>query len=139
MNIDNSFCLVSTRQNPCITIFTLGVDNADLGTLRMLSGNTISQDPVNYSYTASSNQTSDAFNAIIEEIICRVGPVRSEGFLKVFNDLEILEENIDYIFDVQNKILKFYDSEPFNICTEMINNRSNITLRWGNPELYVIH
>jgi len=56
----------------------------------------------------------------------------------VFNNLDILEENIDYVFDMQNKILKFYDVEPFNICTEMLNNNSNITLRWGQPVYHVL-
>ena len=137
MSINDNFCLVSTSQNPCITIFTLGVDNADTNLLRSLGGNTISQDPSNYSYVVSANQTAAAFNAIIEEIMCRIGPIQAEENLYVFNDLEILEENIDYVFDNQNKILKFYDVEPFNICTEMLNNNSNITLRWGNPNFYV--
>ena len=51
--------------------------------------------------------------------MCRIGPVIANEHLSVFNNLEILEENIDYVFDRQNKILKFYDVEPFNICTEM--------------------
>ena len=137
MSLNDNFCLISTSQNPCITIFTLGVDNADTDVLRNLAGNAINQDPNNYSYIASANQTADAFNAIIEEIMCRIGPIQAKEDLYVFNDLEILEENIDYIFDDQNKILKFYDVEPFNICTEMLNNNSNITLRWGNPIFYV--
>ena len=138
MNLNDDFCLVSTSQNPCITIFTLGVDNADTNILHSLSGNTINQDPNSYSYAASANQTAEAFNAIIEEIMCRIGPVSASETLYVFNDLEILEENIDYVFDDQNKILKFYDVEPFNICTEMLNNNSNITLRWGNPSINIL-
>lgn len=138
MNIEDEFCILSTAQNPCISIFTLGVDNADTGALSQISGNTINRNPNEYMYTANANQTSVAFNAIIEEIMCRIGPVIASDNLYVFNDLEILEENIDYVFDNQNKILKFYDEEPFNICTSMLNDNSNITLRWGNPELHVI-
>lgn len=137
MNINDDFCLISTSQNPCITIFTLGVDNANTDILKSLSGNAISQDPGNYLYEVSANQTAEAFNAIIEEIMCRIGPVQASEGLYVFNELDILEENIDYILDNQNKILKFYDEEPFNICTNMLNNNSNITLRWGNPLLVV--
>ena len=138
MNIEDEFCILSTSQNPCISIFTLGVDNADTGALSQLSGNTINRNPNEYMYTANANQTSAAFNAIIEEIMCRIGPVIASDNLYVFNNLEVLAENIDYVFDDQNKILKFYDEEPFNICTSMLNDNSNITLRWGNPELHVI-
>ena len=138
MNLNDNFCLVTTQQNPCITIFTLGVDNADTGVLSGLSGNTISQNPLDYLYTVNANQTAEAFNAIIEEIMCRIGPITGGDNLYVFNNLDILEENIDYVFDMQNKILKFYDVEPFNICTEMLNNNSNITLRWGQPVYHVL-
>jgi uncharacterized protein YegL len=137
-NIDDDFCIFSSSANPCITIFTLGVDNANTNILGSLSGNTISQDINEYMYTVNANQTEAAFNAIIEEIMCRIGPVIAEGALHVFNNLEILEQNIDYVFDINSKILKFYDVEPFNICTEMLNNNSNITLRWGNPRFEVL-
>jgi uncharacterized protein YegL len=137
MNIEDNFCILSTSQNPCISIFTLGVDNADTDALKQLCGNTINRNPDEYMYAVSANQTSAAFNAIIEEIMCRVGPVLASDNLYVFNDLEVLEVDIDYVFDNHNKILKFYDEEPFNICTEMLNDNSNITLRWGNPQLSV--
>jgi hypothetical protein len=70
--------------------------------------------------------------------MCRIGPVIAEGVLIVFNDLQILEEGIDYLYDDFYKILKFYDEEPFNICTNMLNNNAQITLRWGNPSLYLL-
>ena len=138
MNINDDFCIFSTSQNPCISIFTLGVDNADINVLSNLSGNTLSQNNNDYLYTVNANQTSLAFNAIIEEIMCRVGPVSAEDDLYVFNDLEVLEEDIDYVYDDDVKIIKFYDQEPFNICTEMLNNRSNITIRWGKTYLEVL-
>tara|TARA_Y100000589_G_C27175087_1_gene638379 strand:- start:1054 stop:2241 length:1188 start_codon:yes stop_codon:yes gene_type:complete len=137
MNINNDFCIFSTSQNPCISIFTLGVDNADINVLSNLSGNTLNQNNNDYLYTVNANQTSLAFSAIIEEIMCRVGPVFADD-LYVFNDLEALEEDIDYVYDDDVKIIKFYDQEPFNICTEMLNNRSNITIRWGKTYLEVL-
>lgn len=137
-NINDDFCIISSAANPCITIFTLGVDNANTNILGSLSGNAISQDINDYMYTVNANQTEAAFNAIIEEIMCRIGPVIAKGVLYVFNNLEVLEPNIDYIFDINSKILKFYDVDPFNICTEMLNNNSNITLRWGNPRIEVL-
>lgn len=137
INNDPNSCLYMTYQNPCISVYTLGVDNADTNTLGSISGNALSQDPSDYMYTVSANQTSAAFNAIIEEIMCRIGPVLAGEGLNIFNELEVLELNVDYIFDDQNKVLKFYDEEPFNICTEMLNNNSNITIRWGNPSITV--
>jgi len=137
-NINDNFCILSSSQNSCITIFTLGVDNANTNILGSLSGNTISQNINDYMYTVNANQTEDAFNAIIEEIMCRIGPVIAQDDLYVFNNLELLDQNIDYVFDIDNRILKFYDVEPFNICTEMLNNNSNITLRWGNPRINVL-
>lgn len=137
-NINRDFCVFSTNANPCITIFTLGVDNANANLLGSISGNSISQDVNNYSYLVNSNQTVDAFNAIISEIMCRIGPVIADGVINVFDGLEVLEEGVDYIFDNQNKILKFYDVDPFNVCSQMLNNNSDITLRWGKPKLKII-
>jgi uncharacterized protein YegL len=138
MNINNNFCVLSTFQNPCISIFSLGVDNADINVLSNLSGNSLNQNNDDYLYTVNANQTASAFNAIIEEIMCRVGPIAAEDALYVFNDLEVLEEDIDYVYNEDIKIIKFYDQDPFNICTEMLNNRSNITIRWGKTYLEVL-
>ena len=137
-NISGDFCISSTVQNPCITLFSLGVDNANTNLLESLVGNSINQDANQYSYNVNANQTSEAFNAIIEEIMCRIGPIIADGVLYVFNELEILEENIDYIYDNQSRLLKFYDVEPFNICSEMLNNNSNITIRWNKPDLIIL-
>ena len=137
-NINGDFCISSTIQNPCITLFSLGVDNANTNLLESLVGNSINQDANQYAYNVNANQTSEAFNAIIEEIMCRIGPIIADGVLYVFNKLEILEENIDYIYDNQSRLLKFYDVEPFNICSEMLDNNSNITIRWGKPDLIIL-
>ena len=108
---------MSSSQNPCITIFTLGVDNANTNILGSLSGNTISQNINDYMYTVNANQTEDAFNAIIEEIMCRIGPVIAQDDLYVFNNLELLDQNIDYVFDINNRILKFYDVDEKKYVT----------------------
>jgi len=137
MNIDDNNCIYSTSQNPCISVYTLGVDNANVNALASLSGNTINNNPDEYSYIVNANQVAAAFSAIIEEIMCRIGPVLGNENLHVFNGLDVLEENIDYVFDDQYSILKFYDEEPFNVCTQMLNSNATITLRWGSPKLYV--
>ena len=136
-NINDNNCIYSTVTDPCITVYTLGVDNANTGALQSISGNTLNTTPNEFSFVVNANQVAAAFNAIIEEIMCRIGPVIAEGDLNVFNDLQILEEGIDYLYDDLYKILKFYDEEPFNICTNMLNNNAQITLRWGRPKVNV--
>ena len=137
MNINDDHCIYSTNVNPCITVYTLGVDNANTSALTSISGNTLNTAPNEFSFIVNANQVVEAFNAIIEEIMCRIGPVIADSDLKVFNDVQILEEGIDYLYDDIYKILKFYDVEPFNICTNMLNNNAQITLRWGRPSLDV--
>jgi len=137
ININDNNCIYSTEVNPCITVYTLGVDNANVNALQSISGNTLSTTPNEFSFIVNANQVQAAFNAIIEEIMCRIGPVIAEGNLNVFNNEQVLEQGIDYIYDELYKIIKFYDEEPFNICTNMINNNAQITLRWGRPKLNV--
>ena len=139
LNISNRNCVYSTRANPCITVYTLGVDDANTGALHTISGNTISTNSSDFSFTVSANQVSLAFKAIIREIMCRVGPVNGNNNIKVFNDTDLLEESIDYVYNEEYKILKFYDEEPFNICSQLLNETAKITLRWGKPKLYVEH
>lgn len=135
---DDNTCLLTTVQSPCITVYTLGVDNANQSALQSISGNTINQNPGEYSFAVNANQVQDAFNAIIEEIMCKIGPVFAEMPVNVFNSLKLLDENIDYVYNENTKIFKFYDVEPFNICTSMLNNNAQITLRWGKIELNVV-
>jgi len=137
MNLNDDNCIYSTNINPCITVYTLGVDNANTNALQSISGNTLNTAPNEFSFVVNANQVAEAFNAIIEEIMCRIGPVIADGDLNVFNDLQILEEGVDYLYDDLYKILKFYDVDPFNICTNMLNNNAKITLRWGRPNLDV--
>jgi uncharacterized protein YegL len=136
-NINDNNCIYSTVADPCITVYTLGVDNANTNALQSISGNTLNTTPNEFSFVVNANQVAAAFNAIIEEIMCRIGPVIADGDLNVFNNLQILEEGTDYLYDNLYKILKFYDEEPFNICTNMLNNNAQITLRWGKPKINV--
>tara|TARA_Y100000310_G_C20667403_1_gene808358 strand:- start:827 stop:2011 length:1185 start_codon:yes stop_codon:yes gene_type:complete len=137
-NINENSCINSTPANPCITLYTLGVDNANIEVLKNMSGNAINQNNQNYSYTVDADQTMLAFNAIIEEIVCKIGPVGFEESFYVFNNNNMLEENIDFEYDEQNKVLKFYDADPFYVCTEILQNNNNIIIHWGNPVLNVL-
>jgi uncharacterized protein YegL len=137
LSLNNDACLFTTSQNPCITVYTLGVDNANQSALQSISGNTLSQNPEEYSYTVNANQVQLAFQAIIEEIMCRIGPVLAELPINVFNGLDLLDENIDYVYNEDTKVFKFYDVDPFYICTEMLNDSAQLTLRWGGVNLNV--
>tara|TARA_Y100001973_G_C5148618_1_gene306815 strand:+ start:23 stop:1204 length:1182 start_codon:yes stop_codon:yes gene_type:complete len=136
-NINDNNCLHTTRQNPCITNYTLGVDNANVPALQSLSGNTLSQSSIDYTYVVNSQQTDAAFQAIIEEIMCKTETVLATQPVNVFNNLDLLEENVDYIYDEQANVFRFYDVEPIYACTEMLENNAQITLRWGKVELNV--
>ena len=137
LSLNNDACLFTTSQNPCITVYTLGVDNANQSALQSISGNTLSQNPEEYSYAVNANQVQLAFQAIIEEIMCRIGPVLAELPINVFNGLDLLDENIDYVYNEDTKVFKFYDVDPFYICTEMLNDSAQLTLRWGDVNLNV--
>ena len=50
MNINDDSCIYSTNINPCITIYTLGVDNADTNALSSISGNTLNTAPNEFSF-----------------------------------------------------------------------------------------
>jgi len=136
-NLNDNNCIYSTEANPCITVYTLGVDNANTSALQSISGNTLNTSPNEFSFVVNANQVAAAFNAIIEEIMCRIGPIIADGDVNVFNDTQPLDEGVDYVYDNLYKIIKFYDEEPFNICTNMLNNNAEITIRWGKTKLYV--
>ena len=136
-SIDQSFCILSTFQDPCITIYTLGVDNANQGVLRSLSGNALDNDANNYSFGIDANQTVTAFEAIIAEIVCRIGPITSDESFYLFDGQNPLIKGEDYIYDPITRIAKVYDIEPNNYCQSIIENNNNLTLRWGNPIVQV--
>ena len=133
-SLDPNNCLFPSKDNPCISIYSLGVDNANMSTLNELSGNSNNNNPQEYSFLINSNQTQLAFEAIVSEIMCRIGPIKLSNF-NLFNDTQLLEDNIDYYVDNVNNIIKFYDVEPINICTEMVTNNANITIRQKNVKL----
>ena len=136
-SIDPDNCLQTTVQDPCITMYTLGVDNANVSALKNVSGNVLNQNSIDYNYIVNTQQVNGAFSAIIEEIMCKVGPVLAEYPANVFNGLNLLEENVDYVYNSDEKIFKFYDFAPFYACTEMLNNNAQITLRWGKVKLNI--
>ena len=136
-SINPNNCLQTTVQDPCITMYTLGVDNANVSALKNVSGNVLNQNSIDYNYIVNTQQVNGAFSAIIEEIMCKIGPVLAEYPANVFNGLNLLEENVDYVYSSDEKIFKFYDFAPFYACTEMLNDNAQITLRWGKVKLKI--
>ena len=134
-NINPDNCRQTTVQNPCITTYTLGVDNANVSALQSVSGNVLNQNSIDYNYIVNTQQVNGAFNAIIEEIMCKIGPVLADYPANIFNGLTLLEENIDYTYNDEEKIFKFYDVAPFHVCTEMLSSNAQITLRWGKTKI----
>ncbi len=137
-NINRNNCINTTRISPCITVYTLGVDNANQESLTKISGNVLNQSSPNYNYLVNTQNIRNAFNAIIEEIVCRIGPVLANPPINVFNGIDALEENEDYTYDIDTKVFKFYNIEPLNVCDEMINNNVALTLRWDKAKIKVI-
>tara|TARA_B100000035_G_scaffold158293_1_gene134934 strand:+ start:739 stop:1959 length:1221 start_codon:yes stop_codon:yes gene_type:complete len=135
-NRDVNDCYYSTANSPCITLYSLAVDNADTSVLNQISGNAINQNPNEYSFSITANQVLTAFSAIIAEIVCRIGPVLSSNDLHIFNGITKLRENLDFVYDDLFNIVKFYDIPPNNICNLMLTNNSNITIRSGDPKIY---
>jgi len=135
-NRDVNDCYYSTSNSPCITLYSLAVDNADTTVLNQISGNAINQNPDEYSFSINANQVLTAFSALIAEIVCRIGPVFSSNDLHVFNNTIKLRENLDFVYDDLFNIIKFYDIPPNNICNLMLTNNSNITIRSGDPKIY---
>jgi uncharacterized protein YegL len=132
-------CLFVNGESGCISLYTLGVDNADEQLLRRISGNAISQDPLEFSYMVNANQTEAAFNSILEEIICRVGPVETNNQkVYVFHEDFPIIEGEDFVFDYDTKIIKFYDFQGRQVCTDIIDGRNNIIIRWGQPKLEIL-
>lgn len=135
-NNDVNDCYYSTANSPCVTLYSLAVDNADTDVLNQISGNVINQNPEEYSFSINSNQVLAAFSAIVAEIVCRIGPIFSSNNLHIFNGTSKLRENLDFVYDNLFSIVKFYNSPPNNMCDLMLTNDSNITIRSGEPKIY---
>ena len=71
--VDPEHCQYKKLDPACVTIYTLGIGSASIGTLVNMSGNAATpvNERVNYAYQANLNQTQAAFNEIVEEILCR--------------------------------------------------------------------
>jgi len=123
----------------CITVYSLGVDNADTDVLISLSGNAVTppQERVNYTYVANAQNTADAFRDIIEDILCRYGPFdppvppEEADTINVFLNEERVEPGVDFSYDPDSQGLKFYG----DVCQAIIDGQDAVTIRYGKPRL----
>ena len=136
--VPRATCEGRNNNHKCITIYTLGVDNANLSTLRGLSGNVLNPGAREYNYDASANQVSRAFDHIISNILCRYGPLDpgpkrdEEETLNVFLNERPLRRR-DYSYDRRSKQLQFYDAA----CDQILNGGGGIIIRYGEPRIYM--
>jgi hypothetical protein len=141
--IDPTIC--STRNGPetCHTVYTLGVDDADMNMLDSLSGNAATN-PANYqdfSIEIESQDIQDAFGAIVDDILCSFGPLvpqptpEEEDSIHVFLNDEPLTSGVDFLYDRNLNAVKLYDDGPLEACKAALENDEGITIRFGRPRV----
>lgn len=142
--IDPNICLTRTGNQTCHTVYTLGVDNANMGMLQSLSGNaaTAPGDRGNFAFEISAQDTQAAFSAIVDDILCSFGPlepqpsVEDEGTINVFLNEQALSRDVDFEYDRSLNAIKLYDADNGNAaCTNALNNGGSITIRYGKPRV----
>ena len=144
-NIDEEICRVRRGNKICHTIYTLGVDNADVDLLESLSGNAASsrRQRAEYTFEIASDNIEDAFEDITRDILCTFGPIEPvlEGddfeTLHVFlNGRSIPEiQNDDdvegYQYDESTSSVRLFGQA----CSDSIDGQGELTLRYGKPRV----
>jgi uncharacterized protein YegL len=141
--IDPNICLTRSGNSICHTVYTLGVDNANMNMLDSLSGNaaTAPAERSNFSFEISAQDTQAAFRAIVDDILCSFGPLEpqpsadEEGTINVFLNESALERNVDFEYDRNLNAIKLYDANGNQACTNALNNGGSITIRYGKPRV----
>ena len=147
--IDPVSCV--TRQGPdrCITVYTLGVDNADIDFLEGISGNaaTLPIELGDFVFEANAAQTEAAFADILADILCRFGPItpaprpEEEHTINIFlNERPLIpvippDEAGDFSYEPSTGSVKLYDNAPNFACTNVIEQGGEVTIRYGQPRL----
>ena len=139
--IDPEICESGRGNQICHTVYTLGVDNADMNMLDSLSGNaaTPTGDRDDYSFQISAQDTQAAFRHILDDILCSFGPLDPRPnpdelqSLAVFLNEEALSRDEDYEY-IDGRI-KLYDANGNQACTRALENDGSITIRYGKPRV----
>lgn len=139
--VSDAACYQKNLVERCVTVYSLGVDNANTDLLISLSGNAVTppQERVNYTYAANAQNTADAFRDIIEDILCRYGPFdppvppEEADTINVFLNEERVEPGVDFSYDPDSQGLKFYG----DVCQAIIDGQDAVTIRYGQPRLII--
>lgn len=144
-SIDPNICTSRSGNQICHTVYTLGVDGADIGMLESLSGNasTPAGQRGDFTFEIASQDTQLAFRAIVDDILCSFGPLNpqpapeDEDTINVFlNDtLLVAGANEDYEYDSSLNAIKLYDQGNTQACTNALENDGKITIRYGKPRV----
>lgn len=140
-SINPDACLIGNLNDQCITVYTMGVENANMNLLLSLSGNaaTAVQDRSSYSFFATADGTQDTFTTIIEDILCRYGPIdpvpsiKDEQSINVFINDEALVIGDDFEYSRESNSLRFFNEA----CQEVIDSGGDIVIRYGQPRLII--
>jgi Mg-chelatase subunit ChlD len=143
-DVDPEICRTRRGNRPCHTVYTLGVDDANMSTLERLSGNRItpSADRGDFTYEIASEDIIAAFDDITKDILCSFGPIDpapepdEEDSIHVFFQDAPLELSPDgasdgFIYDRNTNSVKLY-GEP---CEVVFRDDSLITIRYGKPRV----
>ena len=141
--IDPNICLTRSGNQTCHTVYTLGVDNANMGMLDSLSGNaaTAPNDRTDFSFEISAQDTQAAFRAIVDDILCSFGPIEPQPSVEEEQTINVLlnevplERNVDFEYDRSLNAIKLYDANGNQACTNALDNGGSITIRYGKPRV----
>ena len=141
--IDPDICQSRSGNSICHTVYTLGVDGANLNMLESLSGNaaTAPGDRDTFTFSIAAQDTQAAFRAIVDDILCSFGPlepqpsVEEENTISVFLNESPLTRNVDFEYDRSTNAVKLYDADGNQACTNALDNGGSITIRYGKPRV----
>ena len=142
--IDPEICISRVGNQICHTVYTLGVDNANMNMLESLSGNaaTAAGDRDEFAFEISAQNTEAAFSAIVDDIMCSFGPlepqpsVDEEDTISVFLNEAPLTAGVDFEYVRDLNAIKLYDAENGNnACTNALSNGGAVTIRYGKPRV----
>ena len=97
-----------------------------------------------FSKEIESIDIEDAFNAIVDDILCSFGPldpqpsVEEEDSIRVFLNEQVLKkgEDEDYVYDRELNAVKLFDAENGNAaCTNALENGGALKIRYGKPRV----
>lgn len=145
-DVDPEICRTRRGNRLCHTVYTLGVDDANMDMLENISGNRITPvgERAEFAYEIESEDIVGAFNDITKDILCSFGPIdpapepEEEDSIHVFLHDAPLElspngEGNGFVYDRNTNSVKLYGES----CEAALRDDSAITIRYGKPRVIV--